>query len=441
MASVSGLSGFDGASIVDQLMQLEAVGKTRVQTRVRTEESALKALQNLNTKLAALATKAADTGKAGAWSTLTATSTAPGLSATASAATAASSFSVTVERLALTHQLPFTTPAALTDTVTSGSTTVRLDRLDGTAPLDLATDGTLQGLVSALNDPANETGVRATAVRVADGSYRMLVESTTTGDASNFALTNLDGSDLLGGATARAGQDAAVSLGGITATSSTNTFADLIPGVSVTIAPPATSGTVAELTVARDATAVTASVKTLVDDLNTLLKEIDSLTASGGSGVAKGLLAGDNTVRSIRTALLDSVYPGDGTSLASLGIQTDRYGKLVLDEAALAKAYEADPEQLAAALGSVGNGFAARVQDVASKASDAFDGSISSAVAGRQAGIKRLNDSVDQWDTRLELRRATLSRQFTALETALSQMNSQSTWLAGQISGLPSWNG
>jgi flagellar hook-associated protein 2 len=38
---------------------------------------------------------------------------------------------------------------------------------------------------------------------------------------------------------------------------------------------------------------------------------------------------------------------------------------------------------------------------------------------------------------RLELRRTTLTRQFTALETALSRMNSQSSWLAGQISSLP----
>ncbi|WP_110180307.1 flagellar filament capping protein FliD [Nocardioides solisilvae] len=441
MASVSGLSGFDSASIVDQLMQLETVGRTRVQTRVRSEETALRSLQTLNTRLAALATKAADTGRPGAWSTLTATSSAPGVGATATAATTASSFSVTVERLALTHQLAFTAPAGLADTVTSGSTTVRLDRLDGTTPLELETDGTLQGLVSALNDPANETGVRATAVRVAEGSYRLLVESTATGQASDFALTNLDGSDLLGGATPRVGQDAAVSLGGITATSPTNTFADLMPGVTVTLAPPATAGTVAELTVARDASTVKTQVKALVDDLNAALKEIDALTASGGSGTAKGLLAGDSGVRSVRTALLDAVYPGDGTSLASLGIQTDRYGKLVLDEAALAKAYEADPESVAAALGSGAGGFAARVQDVAKQASRSVDGTLTSAINGRQEGIKRLNGSIDQWDTRLELRRTTLTRQFTALETALNTMNSQSTWLAGQISGLPSWNG
>ena len=38
-----------------------------------------------------------------------------------------------------------------------------------------------------------------------------------------------------------------------------------------------------------------------------------------------------------------------------------------------------------------------------------------------------------------ELRRTTLERQYTALETALSSMQSQSSWLSSQISSLPSY--
>ncbi len=437
MASVSGLSGFDGASIVDQLMQLETVGQTRLQTRVKTEESAVKALQALNSRLAGLATKAGDTGKGETWSTLAATSSLPGVSATATASTAATSFSVTVDRLALSHQLAFTTPVALTDAVTSGSTIVRLDKLDGTAQ-DLTTDGTLAGLVTALNDPANATGVRASAVRVADGSYRLLVESTSTGQASDFALTNLDGSPLLGGAAPRAGQDAQVTIGGIQATSATNTFSELLPGVSVTLAASVAPGSTAEIAVARSSTTLMASVKSLVDDVNTLLKDLDTATASGATG-PKGVLAGDSTIRSLRTALGQALYPGDGSSMAGLGLQVDRYGKLVLDETALAKAYEADPARVAAAFGPTADGFAARVQQVAKTASEPFSGALGGVIQSRNDGIKRLNDSVAQWDLRLELRRTTLTRQFTALETALNQMNSQSSWLSGQIDSLPTY--
>ena len=126
--------------------------------------------------------------------------------------------------------------------------------------------------------------------------------------------------------------------------------------------------------------------------------------------------------------------------MADLGLQIDRYGKLVLDEKVLAKAYEADPTRVAAAFGSGADGFAARVQQVAKSASEPYTGTVTSAIQGRNDGIKRLNDSVAQWDLRLEMRRSTLTRQFTALETALNQMNSQSSWLASQIDSLPTYS-
>jgi flagellar hook-associated protein 2 len=47
-----------------------------------------------------------------------------------------------------------------------------------------------------------------------------------------------------------------------------------------------------------------------------------------------------------------------------------------------------------------------------------------------------MRDRIDAWDRSLTLRRATLDRQFSALETALSQMQSQSSWLSSQISTL-----
>jgi flagellar hook-associated protein 2 len=40
---------------------------------------------------------------------------------------------------------------------------------------------------------------------------------------------------------------------------------------------------------------------------------------------------------------------------------------------------------------------------------------------------------------RLATREQTLRRQYAAMEAALGTLKNQSTWLAGQISGLPSW--
>ncbi|RYB94225.1 hypothetical protein EUA93_07650 [Nocardioides oleivorans] len=435
-ASISGLSsGLDTASIIEQLMQLEAVPQTRLKSRLTTEKSVLTTLQALNTKVAALATSAADLLKPAAWNAVTATSSETKVAVSAASTAGPGSFSVRVDRTALSHRLEM---ASAVGASTAGTVpaTVRLDRLDGTPAVDLATDGTLNGLARAINDPANATGLRATAVKVGPDQYRLVVESAATGAAGDFTLTDAaDGSDLLGGATVRAGRDAQVTIGdSIVATSSSNTFADLVPGVTVTLAGGTASGTTSQVVLARDPAATTAAVKALVTAVNSILSDIDTQSRTGSG--TRGPLAGDTGIRSVRDQLLNSVFPGDGTSLSDLGIQTDRSGRLVLDEATLRKAYDTDPTALQARLTAPGTGFVDRVRAAAATASDRVNGTLTTAITGRTATIDRLDDGVEAWDLRLELRRNALTRQYTALETALNQMSSQSSWLAGQLSSL-----
>lgn len=443
-ASISGLaSGLDTATIINQLMQLEAAPQNRLKTRISDEKLVLTSLQALNKTVAGLATKAEALAKDTAWQPLTATSSnaAVGVSTTSSASPR--SLTVTVTGVAATHQLGYANAAGLSDVVTGASTKVRLDRFDG-SPVELeTTNGTLQGLVDAINKPENNTGLSATVVKQADNSYRLLVESTKTGAAEDFDLTALDGSPLLGGATVRAGSNASIDLGaGITATSATNTFADVVPGTTITLGAAATNGTVSTITVARDTSGMSAKVKDLVDGINAALAEIDVKAAAGGSGRTAGPLAGDGAARQLRTALLDTIR-GDagGTSLAAYGIQVTRSGRLEFNETTFKAAYAADPVGTAEMFTTTGDGFAARVAAVANGASDSTEGTLSAAITGRQSGIDRMEDSIDEWDRRLTLRRTALERQFTALETALSQMSSQSSWLAGQLSSLPSGSG
>lgn len=438
-ASISGLaSGMDTATIIEQLMQLEAAPQNRLKTRISSEKLVLTSLQALNKTTAGLATKAEALAKDTAWSPLTATSSAAAVGVSTTSSASPRSLTVTVTGVAATHQLGFTNAAGLSDVVTGASTKVKLDRFDG-SPIELeTTNGTLQGLVDAINKPANNTGLSATVVKQADNSYRLLVESTKTGAAEDFDLTALDGSPLLGGATVRAGSNASVSLGaGITATSATNTFAEVVPGTTITLGAAATVGTVSTINVSRDVAGMTSKVKDLVDSLNAVLAEIDVKSAGGTSGT-KGPLAGDGGARQLRGQLLETIRTDGGVTLAGYGIQITRGGRLEFDEADFKAAYAADPTGTAEMFTTAGDGFAARVAAVAKGASDPDEGALTAAVKGRQSGIDRMEDSVDEWDRRLTLRRTALERQFTALETALSQMSSQSNWLAGQLSSLPS---
>lgn len=437
-SSVGGLaSGLDTATIINQLMQLEAAPQTRLKTRVSSEQSVVTTLQSLNTQLAGLRTKAEALAKASAWTPLSATSSNAAVTVTTGDGAEPTSLAVTVTSVARTHLLGFATTAAPTDVVTGASTQVTLDRYDG-SPVTLETgDGTLQGLVDAVNDPGSGTGLRATLVNAGSGGCRLMVESVATGAAQDFTLTRADGSALLGGATVRAGTDAALSLGaGISVGSTTNTFTDLVPGVTLTLGADAASGTSASIGVTRDTAKVTAAVQDLVTSLNSALSAIDKQTAYNATTKTSGPLAGDAGVRSLRDQLLEAVYPADGSTLSTYGIQVNRNGLLDFDAATFTSAYVADPAGTAERFDTTGSGFAARVAAVTKSASDSSTGTLTASITGRTSGIEQLKDTIDEWDRRLELRRTTLEQQFTALETALSQLNSQSSWLSSQIANL-----
>lgn len=438
-ASIGGLaSGLDTATIISQFMQLESIPQTRLKTKVSSEEAVVKLLQNLNTKFAALATQAKDLTKSSAWTPITATSSHAGVTVKSTSGTSAGTLSFTVNATAAAHQLTFTGTAAPNDVVVpadaNGKHLVTLTVAGVNQTID-AGDGTIGQLVGALN--AGGTGVSAAALNLDGDVSRLVVQASKTGAANTVSLTAADGSAILGGAPpSTSGADASITIGQDTLTSTTNTFAQVLPGLDLVVSKAAV-GQAVDVTVTRDTTAAGTQAKALVDAVNAALTEIDTHTKYNPATKKSGALSGESAVRDLRTALLDAVVPTDGTSLADIGIETDRYGKLVLNAEKFATAYAADAATVTARLSGT-TGLAARIEAVATDASAAATGRLTTAITGRTTGIDRLKDSIEQWDTRLELRRTTLTRQFTALETALSRMNSQSSWLAGQIGSLPS---
>ncbi|GAA1137802.1 flagellar filament capping protein FliD [Nocardioides aquiterrae] len=437
-SSISGLaSGLDTAGIIDQLMKLESVPQTKLRDQQTAENNVIKALRQLNTDTALLASNAAKLAKTDTWQTLKATSSSSAVTATASPTASASSFTVVVGQLAKAAQTTYGKDVALnTDVRTVAGDPVVLTAADGTTrTIDVGT-GSLKDLAAGIN--AAKAGVTATTVRTGATTYRLLLTADATGAGSAISLTNVD----LGTATTDAGQDAQLTIGGIAASSKSNTFTDLVPGVTVTLAATAKNGDTSTVSVAQDSSGVKTSVKALVDQVNALLTSIDTQTAAKTSTSPAGVLAGDPTARSLRTALLNTVFGDDTTSLAPYGIQTDRYGKLVFDADKFAAAYAADPAGVAAKFTSgatsATDGWAARVATVTKSATDTYTGTITNAITGHTTTVDRLSKSITDWDGRLELRRSTLERQYTALETALSSLQSQSSWLAGQINSLPS---
>jgi flagellar hook-associated protein 2 len=83
-------------------------------------------------------------------------------------------------------------------------------------------------------------------------------------------------------------------------------------------------------------------------------------------------------------------------------------------------------------------GVVQRVQNLAKGATDTTTGTLVLLAKGRDDLADDIQDRIDAWDLRLAQRKQTLTHQFTAMETALSSMRNQSSWLAGQLNSLSS---
>jgi flagellar hook-associated protein 2 len=450
--SVDGLiSGLDTTSLISQLVQAEAAPQIQLKTKLGTVNAGAAAYRTVNTRFDAIRTAAQALTTSG----LAAARTAKGDNAavTASATTAAangSRISFAVETLASTASYLSGTAWAST------GTDVRTPEDGGVSPwpLVLTRDGvtreitppdpaTLQQTVDYIN--ANDFGVRATTVNTGTNGYRLQLTSTTPGAAGYFDVGSTSGEPftVLSPAT-----DATIDLNGVKATSSSNTFTDLLTGVSVTVTK-ADPTALVTVTVGEDAEGTAAKVKTLVDAVNSALDGIKTFSNSKGGSTA--VLKGDTELRALGNKLLEAVAHAVGIDLPSdapdagvvnhspalVGLELSKDGKITFDSSAFAATLAKDPA-LAEKLVSGAGGVAQRLADVAKRASDSATGTLTALATSRDRLAGDLKTRIAAWDVRLAKRKETLTRQFTAMETALSSLKNQSTWLAGQLNSLPS---
>lgn len=342
--SVDGLiSGMSTAAIINQLMAVEARGQVALQNRVKTTQSAISALQSVNAKVSALATAADALTAPSALRVTKASSTSDLVSATAGTAALTGSLTFDVTRLAAAELHATTSAYALDATVADSSVTITKG---GTATKVTLLDGKLSTVVAAVN--AAEAGVRAAAVQVAPGQYKLQLTSTTTGAASDFMVTGL----TVGEDQVVAGGDAAIRVGGAAGyeiLSSTNTFTDVLPGVTFTARNTATNVTVE---VQPDHDAPTGKVDAMVRAVNAVLEEIEKHTSWDAAARKGGPLVGDGTVRELQRRLLGAVagvVPGG--SLENAGIELTRDGRVTFDASKLKTLLSTDPARAERMLG------------------------------------------------------------------------------------------
>ena len=216
-------SGVDTSAIVDQLMAIEAKGKTRLQLRQNSLTAQQTTLKDLKTKLDALKAAAADLRSPSTWSeTQTVESTDPRVAVARTGGAPIGGYSVKVTQLAASAQKTYGW------TESAAASQLTFDGGSGPVTVDIAAGAKLADVASAINGRGDLPVYAASSAATSSSS-----SSRATGATVDFSAT---GGGLTGPTNAVAGRNAKYLLDGDTVEreSATNVVEDAIPGVRLT---------------------------------------------------------------------------------------------------------------------------------------------------------------------------------------------------------------
>jgi flagellar capping protein FliD len=453
--SVDGLiSGMDTTSLITKLLQTEAGPQTALKKKLSATQTAASAYRTVNTTFAAVRAAAETALKADSWTATKASSSDTSITVTATSTATPGSLSFSVEKVAASHGVVNRNAGVWTSaTAAYGAPTVEVFDSLGVSKGTITVGGTgsLTDAAAAIN--ASSLGLTAAVVEISPTEFALQVNSKTSGAAGEFSLT---GAGTFG-VTTQAG-DAELRIGSgpgaYSVYSATNSFASVMTGATITVSK-ANPGVPVTVSVNSDPDAVAAKMQTLVDAVNSALTQVKTYTNNAKGSTAA--LKGDYSVAQLAGQLLDAVSFAIGAdgSPAQVGFQLSKDGKITFDKAKFLTALKDDPvkaqRMVAGTAASAGvdgvagtaddvaaTGISGRLLGVAKAASDSATGSLVKMAEGQDSMVKDITDRIEAWDLRLAKRKEALTRQFTAMETALSSLKNQSTWLAGQLNSLSS---
>lgn len=477
MASFSSIGvGLGGSVDVNKLIEaskdiarLPITSPNGLNTQVKMTEAKISTFGQIKSLVATLADAASKLTSVTGWNAVKATSSDTAfITASAVGGTVATSFSVEVQKLAKVQN---TTSAALSPSgLPLGAGTLRLEvgkwddpstfnAGDGKSPvdIDIGVNDKLSDIAGKINGA--KAGVTATIVSDASGE-RLLLRSNTTGEESGFrvSVTDADGdntdaaglSRLVAGATTDYAANARAKINDIEVTSSTNTFANTVAGVTFNAVKETTAPIT--VTVAQDTSAVKQNLESFVKAYNAANQALNQITGYESETKVAGLLQGDSTAVALQNTLrkvLQSVAGGGAGGLRSLSdvgigvsrgagvrptgdleFNADKFNTAMNNPDAV-KALFRGPEG-----GSLGDGIGSKIKATMDSlvSGDGFfaskDKLLKQALANTQKEIQRVEDRAGGVEKNLKAR-------YTALDTQMSTLNALNAYIAQQVT---TWN-
>lgn len=355
-----------------------------------------------------------------------------------------------------------------------------------TVDLDIASSDTLEGIVANINgNPDLSKSVVASVITDSTGKQQLMVRSRETGLDNQFSMSMgtlvtqadvdawnalsdtekkdkpfpvigsfkpvavEDGSNLsklavVGGITVKqAAQNAEIKLNGVAIESNTNTFKDIIPGLSISVSAKGES----LLSITQDKDATQEKIQKFVDAYNAVNELLAASTKYDQESKTAGVLQGDSSTVSLQNSLrmLTQGIAGNATGkfnrLSDIGIQMQQGGALTLDAAKLQEAlgdmdsvksmFAAKPD----ALGN-GGGIAVNFKTLTDELL-AYEGTLNNKTDSLEKQLELNKAEVEKVEKRAETVEERLRKQYTALDVKMASLSSLDSYISQMVT---SWN-
>ena len=393
MANISSLgigSGVLTSELVDQLVQAErAPTENRLAQKTERTQALISAYGTLRSAVTELRLPMRQLSAPDNLKAFSATSSNEDVAVSVDSSKAnRGTYSVDVTSLASAQALASRDVFADRDKTSVGQGTMTLSVGDNTTNIVIdSSNDTLQGLANAIND--SDAGVSAGVIDTGSG-FQLVLSADETGTANAVSISvsgDSAGTDTDAQGLSRfafntsmdagaglnetiAASDAVMSINGVEVTRSTNSFENVIDGLTFDLTATGTS----TVKVEQDLGAVADRVQGFVEKFNGLQETIDALAGFNAESGSGSLLTGDSVIRGIQNQLrqvLTRVVPGleDASvrSLADMGITTNfETGSLEFDREEFMAQLKANPDDVTALFAEQGRATDSQVEFVRS---------------------------------------------------------------------------
>jgi len=331
---------------------------------------------------------------------------------------------------------------------------------------------TLSTVMSKIN--SSDAGVTMSYSSISD---KFTMTAKNSGAGENIVINDDQGNLLVSmgltlgsGATVTKGENANLTVNGQNISRSSNDIE--VDGVKISLLE--TTPDPITINMKQDASSLLEPIKSFVADYNAMISLVNGLVKENADSAYKpltdvqketmsekqietwetkakiGLLSGDPILRGIASTMQSMMYGSaitGGISLYDMGITSAGYnenGKLVVDETKLKAALETKGSAIKDLFSQQDTGLANKLNDILLKATTTtgaqgkrgslieaagYESTISDTENNITKNITAENKTKTTLETRLKAEETRLWAQFTAMETALSRLNSQSAML------------